>query len=157
MGLLVFMASETMCLRPVHIFMRWKMLGIDASRNRRGVSPSNVLCAGDGIGKREAEKAMGNTFVERQVENAVQEMLDDKAVRVLKGVRRIAAKQGGGSVIENYQLLGKRTLIAVGVVVVAVQAVTTAVGFVVSRKTEEQRIERIVRRVLEEERQKAEA
>ena len=100
---------------------------------------------------------MGNTFVERQVENAVQEMLDDKAVRVLKGVRRIAAKQGGGSVIENYQLLGKRTLIAVGVVVVAVQAVTTAVGFVVSRKTEEQRIERIVRRVLEEERQKAEA
>ena len=98
---------------------------------------------------------MNNTFVERQVERAVEDMLDGKAVRVLKGVRRMAAKQGGENIIENYQLLGKRALIVLGAAVVVAQVTTSIVGFVVSRKTEEQRIERVVRRVLEEERQKA--
>ena len=97
---------------------------------------------------------MDNMFVERQVERAVEDMLGGKAVRVLKGVRRMAAKQGGENVIENYQLLGKRALIVLGAAVVVAQVTTSVVGFVVSRKTEEQRIEQVVRRVLEEERQK---
>ena len=99
--------------------------------------------------------AMITSIVEQQVQNAAQELLDDKTVKILKGVRRLASKQGGDNAIENYQLLGKRTLIALGITIVAVQAVSSAVSFVVSRKSEEQRIERIVRRVLEEERQKA--
>lgn len=100
---------------------------------------------------------MANSLIERQVENAVQDMFDDKAVRVVKGISKMASKQGGDSVIENYQLLGKRALIAMGVAIVTIQVATSAVSFVASRKNEEQRIERIVRRVLEEERQKAEA
>jgi len=97
---------------------------------------------------------MDNMFVERQVERAVEDMLGGKAVRVVKCVRRMAAKQGGENVIENYQLLGKRALIVLGAAVVVAQVTTSVVGFVVSRKTEEQRIEQVVRRVLEEERQK---
>ena len=89
---------------------------------------------------------MINSIIEQQVQNAAQELLDDKTIKILKGVRRIASKQGGENAIENYQLLGKRTLIVLGITIVAVQAVSSAVGFVVSRKSEEQRIERIVRR-----------
>lgn len=100
---------------------------------------------------------MGESFVERQIDNAVQEVAGDKAVRIVKQVRRIASKQGGENAIANYQLLGKRALITLGVVLVAVQVTSTVVSFVVSRKNEEQRIERIVRRVLEEERQQQEA
>ena len=100
---------------------------------------------------------MTSSLIERQVENAVPNMFDDKTVRIMKGVSKMAAKQGGESTIENYQLLGKRTLLALGAVIVGVQAVASVIGFVASRKSEEQRIERVVRRVLEEERQKAEA
>lgn len=100
---------------------------------------------------------MTSSLIERQVENAVQNMLDDKTVRIVKGVSKIAAKQGGQSTIENYQLLGKRAFIALGIAVVGVQVAASLIGFVASRKSEEQRIERVVRRVLEEERQKAEA
>lgn len=99
---------------------------------------------------------MASSLIERQMEKAVQSKLDDKAVRIAKGVSRIAAKQGGDSTIENYQLLGKRTLIALGIIIVGVQVATSIIGFVASRKSEEQRVERVVRRVLEEERQKAE-
>ena len=100
---------------------------------------------------------MASTIIERQMENAVQDLLDDKAIRIVRGVRKMAAKQGGETTIENYQLLGKRTLIALGAVIVTVQITTSVIGFVASRKSEEQRVERIVRRVLEEERQKDEA
>ena len=100
---------------------------------------------------------MTSSLLERQVESAVQDMFDDKAVRIVKGVSKMASKQGGESIFENYQLLGKRALIVLGVVIVAAQVTTSVVGFVVSRKSEEQRIERVVRRVLEEERQRAEA
>ena len=100
---------------------------------------------------------MASSLIERQVESAVQDMFDDKALALMKGVSKMASKQGGKSVLENYQLLGKRALIVLGAVIVAVQLTTSAVGFVASRKSEEQRIERVVRRVLEEERQKAEA
>lgn len=99
---------------------------------------------------------MASSFIERQWENTLEEMLDDKAVRIMKAVSQMAAKQGGASTIQNYQLLGKRALIVVGVAIVAVQVTASVVSFVASRKSEEQRIERVVRRVLEEERQKAE-
>ena len=108
---------------------------------------------------------MTSAFVERQVENAVRDAvkdvldnkIDDKAVSVMKSISRLAAKQGGESTMENYQLLGKRALIVLAVAVVAVQVTYSAVSFVVSRKSEEQRIEKVVRRVLEEERLKAQA
>lgn len=100
---------------------------------------------------------MASSLIERQIENAVQDMFDDKAVRIMKVISKMASKQGGESALENYQLLGKRALIVLGVVIVAVQATTSIVGFVRSRKNEEQRIERVVRRVLEEERLNEEA
>ena len=94
---------------------------------------------------------MDNVFIERQVQRAVWEALGDRGVRLLNGIRKIAAKQGGENAIQNYQLLGKRTLVAAVVAVVAVQAVTSTVGYVVARRNEDKRIEKIVRRVLEEE------
>ena len=98
-----------------------------------------------------------DSIIERQVESAVQDMLDDRAVRAMKGISRVAARQGGESTLHNYRLLGKRALIVVGAVIVVVQATVSAAGFVMSRKSEERRIEQVVRRVLEEERQKGEA
>lgn len=84
-------------------------------------------------------------------------VLGSKAIRALKGYGKLAAKQGGETIIDNYKLLGKRTIIAAGVTVVAAQVATFAIGTAISRKHEEQRIERVVQRVLEEERQKQEA
>jgi len=100
---------------------------------------------------------MAGSYIERQMESAVEDMMNDKAVQVVKAISKLASKQGGESVIENYQLLGKRALIVAGVAIVSVQVVSAAVNFVVSRRSEEQRIEKVVRRVLAEERQKAEA
>ena len=93
-----------------------------------------------------------STFVERQIESAVQDVAGERAVHMLRGVRRIAEKQGGETTIENYQLLVKRALIALGVTIAVVQVATSAVGLVLSRRNEEKRIERVVRRVLSEER-----
>ena len=100
---------------------------------------------------------MVSSLIERQVENAVQDMFDEKTVRIVRGVNKLAAKQGGESFLENYQLLAKRTLIAMGIVIVAVQVTTSVVSFIASRRSEEKRIEQIVRRVLKEEQQKAKA
>lgn len=100
---------------------------------------------------------MVTSLVERQLESAMQDVLNDKAVRIMKVISKVASKQGGESTVENYQLLGKRALIVAGVAFVTVQVTTSVVGFIVSRRSEEQRIERIVRRVLEEQRQEAEA
>ncbi len=99
---------------------------------------------------------MASSLLERQLESTVQNVFDDKAVRIVRGINKIASKQGGDSALENYQLLGKRALIVLGVTIVAVQLTSSVISFVVSRRSEEQRIERIVRRVLEEEQQKAE-
>ncbi len=93
---------------------------------------------------------MNNALVEHQIEKA----FGNKAVRIMKQVGKLASKQGGATAVENYQLLGKRTLIALCAAVATVQIAASAIGLAVSRKSEEQRIERIVRRVLEEERQR---
>ena len=95
---------------------------------------------------------MDSVFIERQMENALQNRFDDKVVRFVKGISRIAARQGGATTMENYQLLAKRALFVLGGVALTVQVIS----YVVSRRSEEQRIERVVRRVLEEERQKEE-
>ena len=100
---------------------------------------------------------MAGSLIERQVENAMWEMFDDKAARFMRVVSRLAAKQGGASTAENYQLLGKRVLIVAGVVVVVVQVTTSVVSFVASRKSEEQRMERVARRVFAEESENARA
>lgn len=100
---------------------------------------------------------MVNSFIERQVENTVKEMFDEKGIRLMRFVQRLAAKQGGENAIENYRLLGKRALIVAGVAIIAVEATMSVVGLVISRESEEQRMEKIARRVYEEEAQKEEA
>ena len=97
---------------------------------------------------------MTSSFVERQVESAIQDMFDDKAVRLVKRISKFAAKQGGQTALENYQLLGKRVLIVGGIVFVTVSVAASAISYVISRRSEDRRIEQIVHRVLEEERQK---
>jgi hypothetical protein len=101
---------------------------------------------------------MASNVIERQakraISNAIEGVIEDKAVDVVKGINRIAAKQGGDSLIDNYRLLGKRALVTLGVVMTAVQVASSIVSYVVARRNEEQRIEKIVRRVLEEERQR---
>lgn len=100
---------------------------------------------------------MVSTIVERQIENAVDDLLDDKTARIVKGVAKIAKAQGSDTHIHNMLLLGKRTLIIAGGVIIAAQIATTAIGLVALHKTQEKRIERTVRKVLAEERQKEEA
>ncbi|MCR5583542.1 MAG: hypothetical protein K6F70_08085 [Eggerthellaceae bacterium] len=100
---------------------------------------------------------MSYSIIERRVEDAVQNLVGDKALRVVNGVERIAAKQGGETSIDNYRLLGKRALIVAGAVAIVVPVAVATVAITVSRKAEERRIERVVRRVLEEERQQAES
>lgn len=96
---------------------------------------------------------MAGTLIKRHIKA----VLGAKAVRALKGVGELAAKQSGETLLDNYKLLGKRAVIVVGVTVVAVQVVTFAIGTAIARKSEERRIERVVQRVLEEERQKEKA
>ena len=69
---------------------------------------------------------MAYSLIERQIESTLYDMFGDKAVRLMGVVNKMAAKQGGGSTIENYQLLGKRALIVAGV---AVGVVYVTVGF----------------------------
>lgn len=96
---------------------------------------------------------MVNSILERQIESAVQEAVGEKGIQAIRKVGKIAAMQGGESTVANFQLLGKRVLIALGITLVAVQATTSVVGLVLSRRSEKKRVERIVRQVLEEERQ----
>ena len=95
-----------------------------------------------------------NTRVEAHIERTIKDAIGDKAVRVFRHVKKLAAKQGGESALENYQLLGKRTLIVFGVALVTVNAAVSAVSFIASRKSERKRVEAIVRQVMEEEKQK---
>ncbi len=97
---------------------------------------------------------MVNSLIEGQIESAVRNMVGDKATQIMRGVSKLAAKQGGANSVENYQLLAKRALIVGGVTIVTIQTIATITSLVVSRKREEKRIEQTVRRILEEERQK---
>ena len=97
---------------------------------------------------------MVNAIMEQQIENAVHDAIGEKAVQIMRGVSKVASKQGGETSLENYQLLGKRALIVVGVVLVTVQLATWVGKLTVSRRMEEKRIEQTVRRILEEERQR---
>ena len=62
---------------------------------------------------------MVNSLMERQIETAVEDVVGETAMKVLRGVGKIAGKQGGETALENYQLLGKRTLIAIGVMTIS--------------------------------------
>jgi hypothetical protein len=105
---------------------------------------------------------MAGLFVEDAMQGAVQnafqkavtDAVGSKAIQIIQGIDKIASKQGGKTEAENYKLLGRRVLIVAGVALVAVRTVTWIGGTIVSRKLEEQRVEKIVRRILEEERQK---
>lgn len=96
---------------------------------------------------------MAYAIIERQVEKVVKDTVGEAAIKVMKGVSWLASKQGGATTAENYRLLGKRVLIIGGITLVTAQMVTSIVNIKMARKLEEQRVERIVRRVLAEERQ----
>ena len=98
---------------------------------------------------------MQQSFVERQVENIVGKTMGDGAARVVRELSHAAAKQGGETTIENYQMLGKRAFITLGVAILAVEVASGVVGYIVSRKMENRRIEQTVRRVMAEERMRA--
>jgi hypothetical protein len=92
--------------------------------------------------------------VQNAFQKAVTDAVGSKAIQIIQGIDKIASKQGGKTEAENYKLLGRRVLIVAGVALVAVRTVTWIGGTIVSRRLEEQRVEKIVRRILEEERQK---
>jgi len=96
---------------------------------------------------------MENTLIERQMENALVKTFRN-AVSLAKSVGRMA---GGEQFLQNFQLPSKRTLVVAGVTIIAVQAAASVIGTMISRKCEEKRMERVVYRILEEERQKNEA
>jgi hypothetical protein len=84
----------------------------------------------------------------------VQKAMGEKGLMALESISKMAAQQGGENILDNYRLLGKRALIVAGVAIVAVEVVSSVASYAISRKFEDQRIEAIVRRVMEEERQK---
>ena len=69
-----------------------------------------------------------NAFVEKQVDSAVKAIAGPKALKALRGVRKLASLQGGTSSVENYRLLGKRAGIVAGVALATVSAGTMAAG-----------------------------
>lgn len=95
-----------------------------------------------------------HAMVESQIEKTIREYMGDDALRVLQSVGKVAAKQGGASTLENYQLLGKRALIALGAALAVASIATSIGGLVLSRVSEKKRVEKLVRQILEEERLK---
>ena len=104
---------------------------------------------------------MVSKIVEHGIENAVDELFDDKTARIVKTVGKAAVKKAGEKItekgVQSTLQVGRKALIALGAVVVTVQVATTVIGLVVLHKAQDRRTERIVRRVLEEENQKAKA
>ena len=92
--------------------------------------------------------------IKNAVQNALHEAFGDDAAQIAQTVNELAERQGGRNIAENYQLLGKRALIVAGVAIVGIQAVVWVGRTVIARRAEAKRVERIVRRVLEEERAK---
>ena len=91
---------------------------------------------------------MANQFLEKQLESIVKSTFGPQAVTVVKEIAKIAERQGGNSIIENYQLLSKRALIGVGAAI----AVVNVGGMVVSRYAQKRQIEKAVAKALAEER-----
>ena len=89
--------------------------------------------------------------IKNAVQNALHEAFGDDAAQIAQTVNELAERQGGRNIAENYQLLGKRALIVAGVTIVGIQAVVWVGRTVIARRAEAKRVERIVRRVLEEE------
>ena len=93
-----------------------------------------------------------NVLIEKQVESAVRSIMGPQAVKVMKGIVKLAEHQGGSSSAEDYQLLGKRALIGAGVAIAAVNVGGAIVGSVASRRTQKRQIEKAVAEALEKER-----
>ena len=96
-------------------------------------------------------------MVKACIKNQVKKARGEKAIGVIKQVGELATTQNDGSTVDNLLSFGKRALVVTVVAVVATQVVVAAVGTVVAHKAEEKRVEKIVRRILEEERQEQEA
>ena len=92
-----------------------------------------------------------STLVEAQIEQVVKDSLNQSVSRVFRTVKWLAARQGGRSFIENYQLLGKRALIVFGTAFVTFNVVVGVSSRIIARRNEEIRMRKIVQRVLEEE------
>ena len=95
---------------------------------------------------------MMNALVEKQVEAAVRDALGSNGVKLVKGLRKLAERQGGANPVENYQLLGKRAAIGLGAAVLAVNVGGAIVGSVLSRRSQKRQIEKAVAEALERER-----
>ena len=93
-----------------------------------------------------------NAIVEQQIKNTVEGTLGPKAMQALRGIGKLAARQGGESTLENYQLLGKRALVVGGIAVAVVQTGILIGGIALTRRSEKHRIEKTVRKILAEER-----
>lgn len=98
-----------------------------------------------------------NNAIEGAIQNALHETFGDDAIQIVQRVNKIAERQGGKNLVENYQILGKRVLIVAGVAVVGISAATWIGRTIIARRLEAARVEKIVRRILEEERAKQEA
>lgn len=98
-----------------------------------------------------------NNAIEGAIQNALHETFGDDAIQIVQRVNKIAERQGGKNLVENYQILGKRVLIVAGVAVVGISAVSWIGRTIIARRLEAARVEKIVRRILEEERAKQEA
>ena len=58
-----------------------------------------------------------NKLIEKRIESTVTDAVGSRAVKVMKGIGKLAAHQGGSSMAENYHLLAKRALIGAGAVI----------------------------------------
>ena len=98
---------------------------------------------------------MVSKLVEHGIENAVDNLLDDKTARIVKDVGKMAVKHVGKTTNQSPLSLGRKALAVLGGVIVTVQVATAVTTIIVLRKTEDKRIEKVVRKVLEEERKMA--
>ena len=96
--------------------------------------------------------ALANSFIEKQIESTVRSVLGANGVKVMRLVDKIAARQGGTNIIENYQLLGKRAAVVFGTAVVVVSVGGTIISSIAYRRSQKRMIDKAVAEALERER-----
>ena len=83
-----------------------------------------------------------NTFIEKQIDAVLKKALGQQALTILKSINKIAERQGGRNILQNYQLLGKRAAIGAGVAITAVSLGGGAIGVTVKRRLRQRHIEK---------------
>ena len=100
---------------------------------------------------------MINAIVEKQLMSWLQTTVGPQAWRVLEAVDALASRQGGATVAENYQLLGKRAAAVGGAALAVAQAGVIVGSLVFSRRRQNKRIQKAVKKALEDERRAQDA